>query len=245
MRKAKIITVGTPKGGSGKSTTVETLAVEAAYQGFKVLVFDMDSTGSMTNFVIRRNELIQRLIDAGEEPIPTIMQISKSPNEKDVRRSIINLSNDYDLIIIDNHGEAEVEFQYTCQIADVVVYPLDNATKEIEQIPKMIELIEGVNEGRRLIDIDAKPVSVLAFINKVDKRKMSRHAEFKRMLMDVYGEYLDLATVYYPVRDAFKNTDNGTTVSDEKLKERAHVELLFQEIVTKYLEPMERADGKK
>ena len=234
-RNAKIITIGTPKGGSGKSTLAETISVELAYMGYKVLVYDMDSTGTLTNMIIRRNALIQHLIDSGEEPIPSISQISKSPSEKDVRRRIYNMRNDYDYIIIDNHGEAEVEFQYTCQIADIVLYPIDNSTKEIEQIPKMIELVEGVNEGRRIADPDAESVNVLMVVNKVDGRKREAHTKFKERIKNDYSEYIKLAKTFYPLRENFKKTEYGTTVSDEKLPERATVQLLIKEIQEEHL----------
>ena len=232
---AKVISIGTPKGGSGKSTITETVAVELAYMGKKVLVFDMDSTGTLTNMIIRRNALIEHLIENGQEPIPTISQISKSPNEKDVRRSIKNMMDNFDYILIDNHGEAEVEFQYTCAIADVVIYPIDNSTKEIEQIPKMIELVQGVNEGRRIADPDAEPVNVLMVVNKVDGRQREAHSKFKEKIKNDYSEYITLAKVFYPLRQNFKKTEYGTTVSDEKLPERATVQLLIKEIEEEHL----------
>jgi len=229
---ARIISVGTPKGGSGKSTTVETLAVEAAYQGYKVLIYDMDPIGSSTNFVIRRNDLIDQLIESGQDAIPTIMQVSKSPNEKKVRRSIMNFANDYDLIFIDNKGEAETTFQETCMIADLVIYPVEKSTKEIEQIPKMVELINRANESRRLVDEDADNIPVLALINKVDLRKREANRAFRKILKTKYESFFKVASVSYPFRESFMNTDYGTTVSDEKSKERGTVQLLLKEVLT-------------
>jgi chromosome partitioning protein len=228
---AKIISVGTPKGGSGKSTTVETLAVEAAYQGYKVLIYDMDSIGSSTNFVIRRNQLIDNLLEAGEEVIPTVMQVSKSPAEKKIRRSIMNFSNDYDLIFIDNKGEAETGFLETCMIADLVIYPVEKSTKEIEQIPKMIDLIQRANDSRRLVDEDADDISVLTLINKVDLRKREANTAFRKILKTKYSDYFTVASVSYPFRESFMNTDYGTTVSDERSKERGTVQLLLKEVL--------------
>ncbi len=48
---AKICAVANFKGGSGKTTTCAHLAMAAALDGYKVLVIDMDSQGSMTSIL--------------------------------------------------------------------------------------------------------------------------------------------------------------------------------------------------
>lgn len=48
---AKIVAVANFKGGSGKTTTCAHLAMAAALDGYKVLVIDMDSQGSMTSIL--------------------------------------------------------------------------------------------------------------------------------------------------------------------------------------------------
>ena len=48
---AKIISVANFKGGVGKTSTAAHLAMSAALDGYKVLVIDLDSQGSMTSIM--------------------------------------------------------------------------------------------------------------------------------------------------------------------------------------------------
>jgi chromosome partitioning protein len=48
---AKVVAVANFKGGSGKTTTAAHLAMAAALDGYKVLVIDLDSQGSMTSIL--------------------------------------------------------------------------------------------------------------------------------------------------------------------------------------------------
>jgi len=74
---AKIVAVANFKGGVGKTSTCAHLAMSAALDGYKVLVIDLDSQGSMTFFPLlarhyathlRRDN--QRRLDRGEAPQP-------------------------------------------------------------------------------------------------------------------------------------------------------------------------------
>lgn len=47
--KAKIVAVANFKGGVGKTSTAAHLAMSAALDGYRVLVIDLDSQGSMTS----------------------------------------------------------------------------------------------------------------------------------------------------------------------------------------------------
>lgn len=48
---AKVVAVANFKGGSGKTTTAAHLAMAAALDGYRVLVIDLDSQGSMTSIL--------------------------------------------------------------------------------------------------------------------------------------------------------------------------------------------------
>ena len=229
----RIITIATPKGGTGKSTLVETLAVEAAYQGLKVLIFDCDNIGSTTNFIIRRNELIQDLIDNGEEPIPEITQVSKSPDVKDPRRAILAFADDYDLILIDNRGGAEFEFQCTAMIADIVLHPVSSSDKEVEQLPRFIESIKKVNQDMLIVDPESDGIDVRVVLNKVSHHCRSEYSALRDVIRTDYRPYLSLSSSEYPDKKIFTKTGHGLTVSDRKMPERACVQLLLDEIFDK------------
>ncbi|WP_159981164.1 AAA family ATPase [Roseobacter cerasinus] len=87
---AKIVAVTNFKGGVGKTSTAAHLAMSAALDGYKVLVIDLDSQGSMTSILggqvadewqtvfplmarhygARLRDENQRRIDRGEPPLP-------------------------------------------------------------------------------------------------------------------------------------------------------------------------------
>lgn len=95
---AKILGVANFKGGVGKTSTAAHLAMSAALDGYKVLVIDLDSQGSMTSIFGNRVEdewqtvfpLLarhyarhlradnQRRIDRGEAPIPIDDQLAEA-----------------------------------------------------------------------------------------------------------------------------------------------------------------------
>ncbi len=89
-QQAKVVTVANFKGGVGKTSTCAHLAMSAALDGYKVLMIDLDSQGSMTSifggqvadewetvFPLLARHYAQRLqgdnqnrLDRGEAPIP-------------------------------------------------------------------------------------------------------------------------------------------------------------------------------
>jgi cellulose biosynthesis protein BcsQ len=230
MKKAKIIVVATPKGGSGKSTLSILLSVEAAYQGMKVLIFDVDSIGSATSFVIRRNKLNDNLRDAGYELLPAVSQISKSPLDEDPRGSILSFEDSFDLIIIDNRGGAEELFQKTAIIADLVVYPLAPYPMETEQIPKMIEAVKKVDHAKILVGQQDNIKKIYAVINKTDAKLAKLLKETKDILAE-YEDEIEVSKIMLPQWVEFAKVNIGTTVSDEKTKGRAKIQLLLADIL--------------
>ena len=49
MRKCKVIAVTNQKGGVGKTTTTENVAIGLVRQGFDVLIVDFDPQGDLTS----------------------------------------------------------------------------------------------------------------------------------------------------------------------------------------------------
>lgn len=99
---AKIVAVANFKGGVGKTSTAAHLAMSAALDGYKVLVIDLDSQGSMTSifggkiedewgtvfpllarhYAAHQRQANQSRMDRGEAPVPLDETLTEALNVK-------------------------------------------------------------------------------------------------------------------------------------------------------------------
>ncbi|MCU4674169.1 ParA family protein [Catenovulum sp. 2E275] len=230
---AFIISISSTKGGVGKSTTAENLAAEGARRGYKVLIYDMDRQGTSTKFGVRRNELIEQMINDGQPPIPEITQITRNPGEEDVRRTINTLSNSFDIIIIDNKADSDADFQRTAVISDIILTPLSVSHKDIEQIPRIVKIIQTAEETMKLSDPDFTGLDHRLVMSRLKKVSKKRNNEVISFLKEGYSEYVSLSSVIIYETTSYVETEEGATVIDKKAKGAASFQMLFDECIGK------------
>lgn len=145
---AHIIVVGNEKGGSGKSTTALHLAVYLLHQGHRVGTVDVDSRQqTLTRYIRNRSTSVAagRTVPLPKHLyIPTAWGDSISENqsaELDIlNRSIADLRDQVDYIVIDTPG-FDCNLARTAHgIADTLVTPLNDSMIDLDVIARIDEV---------------------------------------------------------------------------------------------------------
>ncbi|MFR9806481.1 ParA family protein [Pseudonocardia sp. RS010] len=89
-QRPKVLGVGSPKGGVGKTQSAVTLAVLAANEGYNVLLIDADDNRSAYDWTMRAGELMPIDVDMVEDSAKALTRL----------RELV----DYDLVIVDLPG---------------------------------------------------------------------------------------------------------------------------------------------
>lgn len=130
------ILAGGQKGGTGKSMLAQSLATIFAAKGYDVHLVDADPMqGTTSNWHARREEL--------GDKVPKIESTAKSGN---IRKTINDLNERYDVIIIDCPGADSQEFRSGLACADVLVTPIRPSIADVETMSKVQMLVEQYKE---------------------------------------------------------------------------------------------------
>lgn len=130
------------KGGVGKSTLAENIAVAFANQNkTKVKIIDCDlRQRTSSKWVARRNQ-----------NHPDKDKIFSSIQEENLRESIVEDSLIYDILIIDVQGKDSKSLRISLLIADIIYIPFTPSQNDIETIEELVDLLEDTkaqNENR-------------------------------------------------------------------------------------------------
>lgn len=125
-----IISVTSLKGGVGKSTISQNLAVCFAHMGYKVAVIDTDTNSSSVHWSGLRNE---------ELPLLTVFGITES---NALRKNVKNIHKDYDLLIIDGTPALSKLVSTIILLGDIVLIPIRPSGLDIWASQKFLERFE-------------------------------------------------------------------------------------------------------
>jgi len=133
------------KGGSGKTTVSQNLAVFLAHQGKEVCIIDADGTEASSTWAGRRGE---------NDEIPHIPVIQITDSEGFIK-SVNNLGAKYDYIIIDGPPSLSSVAAKIIFVSDIIVVPVrPGSGSDIWVTDKFLEFYEAVMErdplGRRI-----------------------------------------------------------------------------------------------
>jgi chromosome partitioning protein len=129
-----IIAVTNLKGGVGKSTVAQNLAVCYAQAGKKVCILDTDLKQRTTmRWIGERDANLPPIIVAGVE-------------EKQLTQQAVALRSIYDVIIIDGRPDLEKLATKTIAISDVVIIPITAKSADIWSLQNFMEWFEIVQE---------------------------------------------------------------------------------------------------
>lgn len=145
---AAVITIANIKGGTGKTTTAENLAVCAALDGRSVVIIDADPAGDISDWAEERAE-------QGYEPqIPC----NKASGD-DVMPLIDNLAKEYEVIIVDVGGADSDAMRFALMKSHRVYIPIEPQNKSIMKLVQMNTLV--INARSMNPDLEA-----IVFVNR-------------------------------------------------------------------------------
>lgn len=122
-----IISITSLKGGVGKSTISQNIAVCFAHMGYKVAIVDTDLNASSVHWSGMRDE---------EMPHITVVGITESDA---LRKNIKQLHKDYDIIIIDGTPSLSKLVSTIMVLGDIVLIPIRPGGFDIWATEKFIE----------------------------------------------------------------------------------------------------------
>lgn len=140
----KVIAVIGQKGGSGKTTTAENLAVEAAASGKSVALIDLDSQPTAATWGDRR---------AADNPAVVSAQIARLRHVLDAARKQGTA-----LAIVDTPprtSEASIE---AAKVADLVLVPVRPLINDVETLPALRQVVNLAKARRAYVLINAASV---------------------------------------------------------------------------------------
>ena len=124
----QVITIAMQKGGVGKSTLARSLAVAAARDGLSVLMIDMDSQQSVSQWAERRE---------GDMPVVVFSTENELPKKLAQAKGVA------DLVIIDTPPARSTEAPAAVEVADLVLIPTTPDVEPLEQMPRTLRLCRG------------------------------------------------------------------------------------------------------
>ncbi len=124
-----VIIAANTKGGSGKSTTSLVLSTTLASRGFTVRLIDADTKqGTSSKFGA-----------AGRSKYSEIV-VPLSP-EEDLTDMIDRLASEFQFVVVDVQGSANLELAAAMSRADLVIIPMNAKTADSEASPEAIALL--------------------------------------------------------------------------------------------------------
>lgn len=120
-----IITVGSNKGGTGKTTTATNIAIVLAKQGKEVCLVDADFQRSASRWNQDRQE---------SKLSPSITLVEKHDN---ISSTIQDLNQKYDYIIVDVAGRNSREMITSLSVSDILIAPHQASQLDLDTIEEL------------------------------------------------------------------------------------------------------------
>lgn len=212
VRRARITTIASSKGGVGKSTLAVNIAIRRARQGRRVLFIDGDKQGSSQTAILLRSE-------AGYEPGIVCCHY---PDGKVLRSQVLLQLESYDDIIIECGGRDSTAMRAALTLTDTLLVPSSPGSFEAWAMDTNVELIR---EARSMRD----GLICYAILNKGDTNpRATDNADMLEMMAD-YAEDIPVLDHIIYLRKAYaKAAGSGRTV--EELKLRSHERIAISEL---------------
>lgn len=129
-----IITIGSHKGGTGKSTLSTNLAAAYQAQGQRVIVIEADPSVSTTSTWAARREEHDEL-----KPVTVLRKTGR------LASTLRDLQQAYDVIIVDTAGKDSVELRSAALVSDVLLTPTN---ADVADLDSTAEFITRMDEAR-------------------------------------------------------------------------------------------------
>ena len=132
------------KGGTGKTTITEALAVTASKARRTVAVIDLDPQTTATNWHDRRES---------EKPTVVSCQVARLRFVLEEARK-----NGVDLVILDTPGKSAEATIEAAKAADLILIPIQPIINDIETLPALRDVLRVAGEKSALVIINNAPI---------------------------------------------------------------------------------------
>lgn len=133
---AKVLTVASTKGGSGKTTIVMALAGTLAAEGLKIAVVDADPNRAFASWS-----------EGAYEGAP--IAVRAEADEARLADAIDTLAPEADLVLVDTAGFGNRAALLGVAAADAVIVPCTPSRADVEQAAKTLQLVAGAGRAAR------------------------------------------------------------------------------------------------
>ena len=215
-----IIAVTNLKGGVGKSTVAQNLAVCFAHAGKKVCILDTDL----------KQRTSMRWAGERAEHLPPV--IVSGVEEKQLTQQAEALKKIYDVIIIDGRPDLAILATKTIDISDVVVVPITAKSADIWSLQNFMEWYERVSE--EVLTITGKQIKAYLMLNMY-KGNRTITKDIEQYLSELSIELLDNRLADRASYIEAMTLGMGVYEYPKDAKAKEEMKRVFEEIIHKSL----------
>lgn len=186
-----IVTIGSTKGGVGKTTIALQLTLARTLSGKAVLLVDGDRQASALTAISMRS-------DAGRAPGVACVHY---PDERDLRTQVQQQASRYDDVILDVGGRDSAALRAALVLSDLLLLPVQPRSLDVWAIHDIAGLLDGAQEARR--HQGRPPLRAFAVLSLADTGPGTDNAA----AVEALAEYQQFAWIDAPIRrrKAFAN----------------------------------------
>ena len=178
-----VIVFASPKGGAGKTTSAFVLATEVASKGVRTAIIDADPNHPIENWQKR----------GGNAENLTIL---KNDDEDLILDDIDHAKKNFDFVIVDLEGTANLAVAYAISRADLVIIPSQRSSLDAGEAAKAVALVKRQSSvAGRVIHFSLLLTRTSAAI---------RTKGLKRMMQNIESRAIDIFETEIIDREAFK-----------------------------------------
>lgn len=237
MKKGKVITVTSGKGGVGKTTTLANLSSAVAEAGFKTIAVDFDIGLRNLDMILGlENRVIYDVVNVmdGEVELSQAVVVSKknrnlsflaASQSRDknvlemgkVKKLVADLKKKYDYIFIDSPAGIEAGFEHAMVLADEALIIVNPEVSSIRDADKIIGIIDSKSELAK----NGGEVKKQLIVNRYNVKMAQEHK-----MLDVESIYeilsIDVLGVIPEDQNIITYTNKGEPIFHNKETEISH-----------------------
>ncbi|MGH3711636.1 MAG: ParA family protein [Pseudonocardiaceae bacterium] len=160
-----VISLVSPKGGVGKTTTSAVLATTLAERGAKVAIVDADPNQPIVRWSNKPN-------------LPENITIYANGNQNNILELIAEASAANQFVVVDLEGTASLTVAYAVGVADLVIIPSQASSLDSDQATKALKVIrDHKNMTGKLVPHRVLLTRTPAAIRSTNLRQLERELE--------------------------------------------------------------------
>ena len=151
-----VLTIASSKGGPGKTTVAQVIAVRAAPL-MRVVVLDADPSEAFKRWAANAYEGVA-------------FETLAEPDETRLAHLIASKADEVDLVLVDTAGFGNRAATVAMTSADAVLVPVGSGEADITEAEKTVRLVEGLARAAR------REIPVRVIFNRTKRTALTKHA---------------------------------------------------------------------